>query len=81
MQAGLVRLSWQGEHVQLIKNYHANRDHVFDVDEGVIAAVLLEQLQSLVNELTDVFLLLLRVINAIPCVLCTIGQNLIRPPS
>jgi len=29
-------------------------DHVFDVDEGVLPAVFLEQLQSFVHEITDI---------------------------
>lgn len=40
-------------------------DHVLDVDEGILAAVLLKQLQRLFNQITNVLFLLLCVINAI----------------
>ena len=41
-------------------------DHVLDVDEGVFAAVALEGLQCLLDQVANVLPLLLAVVNAIP---------------
>jgi len=48
------------EHARLVCG-----DHVLDVDEGVVAAVALEHLERLLDEVAHVFPLLLAVVNAV----------------
>ena len=54
------------QHTRLVR-----RDHVLDVDEGVLAAVPLEHLQRFVDEITDVFPLLLAVVDAVAEITCS----------
>ena len=53
------------EHARLVSGHH-----VLDVDEGVLAARLLEDLQGLLDEVSDVGVLLLRVVDAVALVYC-----------
>ena len=45
-----------------------SRDHVFDVYEGIGSTSFLQDLQGLLNQVTDVLMVSLVVVNAIPCV-------------
>jgi len=52
------------QHARLVGRYH-----VFDVDESVLAAVLLEGVERLERQVAQIALLALRVLDAVPKVL------------
>ena len=45
-------------------------NHILDVDESIVPAVALKQLQRLVNQVPDVLSLLLGIVDSVASVLC-----------